>query len=192
MSHHTPQSNLPPAYQNMPPQGVQPPYPPHLGAYQAPRPKKKRSGLKVFGGILAALILIGILANAGGDNSSSESVSGSAAANSAPAEPAMEVSADTLITDLDSNALKAETTYKGKTVNVTGYVDNIDAQGKYFSVRGSDKYTFTGVQAYITPEQKVQVAEFSMGQEVSFTGTVTDVGEIMGYSIKVSEIHTNS
>lgn len=187
-------NQTPPAYQNYPPQGAQPHYPLHPGAYQAPPPpKKKRTGLKVFGGILAVLILIGILANAGGNDSSSQGASGSAAANSAAAEPAIEVSAETLLSELEANALKAESTYKDNVVKVTGDVSNVDAQGKYFSVEGdSDKFRLVSVKANITPEQKAQVAEFSMGQEITFTGTVTNVGEVMGYSIKVSEINANS
>lgn len=195
MSHQTtPPPNMPPAYQNYSPQGAQPPYPFHPGAYQAPPPpKKKRTGLKVFGGILAVLILIGILANAGGDDSSSQSASGSAAASSAPAEPAIEVTAETMLADLEANALKAETTYKDKTVRVTGEISNIDAQGRYFSVKGdSGTFRMISVMANITPEQKAEVAEFSMGEDVDFTGKVTGVGEVMGYSIKVSEINANS
>lgn len=101
----------------------------------------------------------------------------------------MTVSAGTMIDDLESNALKAETTYKGQYVTVTGYVSNIDAQGKYFSVDGGpDTFTFTGVQAFITPEQKARVADFSTGDQVTFTGEVTKVGEIMGYSMDVDSI----
>lgn len=216
-----PPPNRPPQYQGMPPQnlppyGAQPPYPPHPGAYQAPQPpKKKHTGLKVFGGILAVIVLITILGNIGGSKSATDSASGSTSASSAPAVskadvpatdsasdstsassapavPEMDVTAETMLTDLDNNALKAETTYKGKVVKVTGYVHNIDAQGKYFSVRGDNEFTIIGVQARITPEQKAQVAEFSMGEKVTFVGTVTSVGEVLGYSVKVSEINPAS
>ena len=199
MSNQTPQPNMPPQYQgmppqNLPPQGAQPPYPPHPGGYQAPQPpKKKRTGLKVFGGILAVIVLIAIVTNISGGDSSTEGASGSTSASSAPAAPEMDVTAETMLTDLENNALKAETTYKGKVVKVTGYVSNIDAQGNYFSVEGDPgKFRLVSVKANINPGLKAQVAEFSMGDQVTFTGTVTDVGEILGYSVKVSEINPAS
>lgn len=141
---------------------------------------------------LGALVLIGVLVGIFGQGGSSEvaadgSVANTDTAAAAPAEPPMVVSADQLITDLEGNALKAETTYKDARVQVTGYVSNIDAQGDYFSVDNGD-ITFTGIQARITEDHLPQVMEFTQGQEVTFTGTVTDVGEVMGYSIDVETI----
>lgn len=189
-------------------QDQQMPFPP-----QQPTPTKKKWYKRPLTWIIAAIVVIAMAVNGGGTDSesattdtagsmtSTQVVEAAGAEEPAPEpepvpepEPAeertpMTVSAETMIDDLESNALKAETTYKGQYVTVTGYVSNIDAQGKYFSVDGGpDTFTFTGVQAFITPEQKSRVAEFSTGDQVTFTGEVTKVGEIMGYSMDVDSI----
>lgn len=194
----------------------QPPIPPQPGPQyqqmpnppQQPGPSKKKWFKRPLTWVIAAIVLIAIAVNGGGGDSGTVATSDTAASEAAApaaveeslpeavAEPEateqrtpISVTAATLIDTLESNALKAETTYKGQYVTVTGYVSNIDAQGKYFSVdAGPDTFTLTGVQAFITPEQKVRVAEFSAGEQVTFTGEVTKVGEVMGYSIDVDSI----
>lgn len=47
----------------------------------------------------------------------------------APAQEAIVVTSQELIDELESNALRAKTTYEGERVTVTGYVGNIDASG---------------------------------------------------------------
>ncbi len=163
------------------------PYPP-----QPPAKQKKKWYKRPIVWILAVIVVIAIAvngANGGNDKAASSTAPDSTTSEAAEPRTPMSVTAATMIDDLESNALKAETTYKGQYVEVTGYVSNIDAQGKYFSVDGGpDTFTFTNVQAFITPEQQAQVAEFSKGNQVVFTGEVTDVGEVMGYSIDVESI----
>ncbi|OLT22162.1 hypothetical protein BJF81_13445 [Ornithinimicrobium sp. CNJ-824] len=89
-----------------------------------------------------------------------------------------------MIDDLESNALKAKTTYEGKLVTVTGYVGSIDASGNYFALDPEpDAFILTGVQVQIDESHIETVSNYSQGQQVSVTGTVTSVGEVMGYSI---------
>ena len=95
---------------------------------------------------------------------------------------------DTLISDLKSNALKANQTYKGKYLQVTGYVSNIDAQGNYFSIKGTDEWDFTNIQIFINKDQATQVANFEKGQAVTVKVMVKDVGELLGYSMDLKEI----
>lgn len=107
----------------------------------------------------------------------------------AAAEPAMVVSAKEMIEVLEGNALKAKNTYKGKRVTVSGFVGNIDASGKYFSLDPEpDAFILTGVQVRTGKEFLDQVADFSAGQAVTVTGEISDVGEIMGYSLKAESI----
>lgn len=175
--------------------------------------KKKPGCLKIAGiGFAGLLAMIGLSTciGSGNDNASPSTTStynsststysspettepASDPTTQAPAEPAMEVTAQQMIDDLEGNALKAKTTYQGKTVRVTGYVDNIDASGKYFSVVGSPgDFVLTGVRASIKPEHTAQVAEFGTDEKVTFTGKVSGVGEIMGYSIEVDTIGSNA
>lgn len=106
----------------------------------------------------------------------------------APKAPPMVVTADKLMEDLKSNALNASNTYKRKYVEVTGKLSNIDSGGKYFDIAPDTDFAIIGVQCYITQEQKATVAKFTKDQKVTVIGTITDVGEIMGYSLKVESI----
>lgn len=167
---------------------------------KASRPayKKKRF---IIPAVIAA-IAIGV--NAGGGSSDTEAVNtaseSTAAAPAAakpaakkpaakPAAPAMKASAKEMIAVLESNALKAKNTYKGKQVIVSGFVGNIDASGDYFSLLPEpDAFVLTAVQVYTSREFQDQVANFSAGQPITVTGKITDVGEIMGYSLKAETL----
>jgi hypothetical protein len=52
----------------------------------------------------------------------------------------------------------------------------------------NNEFAIIGVQCYITEEQKAAVSKFTKGQNVTAVGTITDVGEVMGYSLKVESI----
>jgi len=107
----------------------------------------------------------------------------------APAESTIEVSAAQMIAVLESNALKAKNTYEGKTVTVSGFVGGIDASGKYFALDPSpDAFILTGIQVQTGKEFLDQLANFSEDQAVTVTGKITNVGEIMGYSLKAATI----
>lgn len=104
-------------------------------------------------------------------------------------EPALEVSAAEMIDTLEGNALNAKNTYEGKRVTVTGVVGNIDASGGYFSLDPEpDAFILTGIQVQTDERFLDQVATFTEGQPVTVTGTVTSVGEILGYSIEAEDI----
>lgn len=113
-----------------------------------------------------------------------------AAAPAAPAKPApIAVSSKQLIDTLTANALKAKNTYEGKEVTVSGFVGNIDASGKYFSVDPEpDAFVLTGVQAETGKQFAGQIANFTKNQPVTVTGKISHVGEIMGYSVEVESI----
>jgi RNA polymerase subunit RPABC4/transcription elongation factor Spt4 len=99
------------------------------------------------------------------------------------------VDVDTLMDTLKANALNASNTYKGAYVEVTGRLSTIDSSGKYFSILPfNDDWAFVGVQCFITKEQQDIVAGFTKDQSVTVIGTITDVGEVLGYSLKVESI----
>ena len=98
-------------------------------------------------------------------------------------------SAQEMISLLESNALNAKNTYNDKRVTVTGFVGSIDASGDYFSLDPKpDAFILTGVQVQTDEKFLDQVASFSEGQAVTVTGTITNVGEIMGYSLEAETI----
>lgn len=145
-----------------------------------------------------AIIVIIVLAAIGGSGSSDSSGSTSSTATSKTAvsssssEAAIEYTAYTvteLSEDLDSNALKAADKYKGQYIELTGRLSVIDSNGKYISIVDStDEWAITGVQCYIkNDEQKQVVMDMSIGDEIVVKGKITDVGEVLGYFLDMTE-----
>lgn len=167
---------------------------------KATRPwyRKKRFWLL---GLLAVLVVAAIATSGGqGDQggapgaaqpATAQQEQGSApesTASQAPTEKPVTVTADKLIKDLEANALKASSTYKGKRVVLTGAVSNVDASGDYIGLRGRDDFSLTNVQVFIGDEHLDVVTGLSEGDQVTVTGQVTEVGEVMGYSIDADTI----
>ena len=171
------------------------------GAKICPNCRKKQKGpLGIIIAVILVLIVIGALAGGGGG---SDSASDSTASNSdttttkettteTPVEEKeyIVVTKQELSDALDANALKAADTYKDKYVEVSGYLDSIDSDGKYITIdSGSDDYTFVNVQCFIkTDDQKATIMEMNSGDPLTIKGKCTDVGEFLGYSINIEEI----
>jgi len=113
---------------------------------------------------------------------------GSSDSNNSATDTATKAPAEQVITDLEGNALNAKTTWEDKRVKITGIVYNIDASGDYFSLRGDDEFSFTNVTVNIDESLVGAVSAFTIGQEVTVTGKITGVGEILGYSVDAESI----
>ena len=141
-------------------------------------------------------VIVVVVIGSGGSNMgnnrnapSSPSTSQSVTISEEAKPDALVVDVDTLMDALASNALNASNTYKDQYVELTGKLATIDSSGAYFSLHPLDgRMTFTGVQCRITKEQQSIVANFLKEQEVTVIGTITTVGEVMGYSLKVESI----
>jgi hypothetical protein len=155
--------------------------------------------LTALGAFILLAIVISVASGGGAgddtvtaDNSSSDSADAPAAdapEEPAPAEPAIVVSAQEMISVLEGNALNAKNTYEGKRVTVSGFVGSIDASGDYFALDPEpDAFILTGVQVQTSEQFLNQIASFTEGQAVTVTGTVTNVGEVMGYSLEAETI----
>lgn len=157
--------------------------------------------------IIAAILVIAFIGKLGGGGANTDTAQASnttQSSNTATAEtPAalndeaqtaekeyVPVDAGQMLAELESNALKAEKTYKNSYVEATGKVYVIDSSGKYISIDGvNDEFTVTGIMCNLTnDEQRDVVAEIEKGQTVVVKGEVTDVGEVLGYSMKVDSI----
>lgn len=91
---------------------------------------------------------------------------------------------DEMINDLNDNALRANNKYSEKCVLFEGTVDNIDASGDYISVTSQEDMSLTNIQCFIKSDAVLDsVMDISNGDEVFIIGIVTDVGEVLGYSI---------
>jgi hypothetical protein len=90
---------------------------------------------------------------------------------------------------LNNNAMGASDKYKGKYLEITGKLTNIDAAGKYIDLMADGDFEIIGVQCYIkNDDQKAKIASMSKGDTVTLKGKCTDVGEVLGYSLDIDEI----
>lgn len=101
-----------------------------------------------------------------------------------------EADINVLISDAKNNAAKANKDYTGKYVKiVNGRVSNIDSDADYVSLKGGDQFTLLNVQCYAKDQKtKDAIINLSTGQSVAIYGKITDVGEIMGYSVDIDRI----
>lgn len=145
--------------------------------------------------VILAIIVIGAAAG-GGDSQTSGSKSSNTSESATPpaAEPVSyaHYPVTDLFDALKSNAMKAESTYKGQYVEIEGFLGTIDSSGKYIGVGASSDnyaYLFQEVQCYIkSDEQRNQVMEMSKGDVITVRGKIKDVGEILGYSLDIDSI----
>lgn len=172
------------------------------GAKVCPQCRKKQGP----GGCLIAIIVvvaIGLIGSCFGGgsketNSSSDTISAKVAETKAEKAETTEApieytvaSVNEMVDALNSNAMKASDTYKGKYLEITGKLNVIDSSGKYISLAPVDEdFAIMGVQCYIkTEDQKNKVMDMSIGDTVTLKGKITDVGEILGYSLDIDEIN---
>lgn len=165
-----------------------------------PQCRKKLKGGKLKWVVL--IILVGAIIGAVAGESDSESDKSAATATSSEKKEATTkqkeeaapieytaVSVNDMMSDLDSNAMGASDKYKGKYLEITGNLSNIDASGKYISLTADGDFEIIGVQCNIkNDEQKSKVASLTKGDKVTLKGKCTDVGEVLGYSFDIDEI----
>lgn len=156
--------------------------------------KKKGGKLKW---VVLAVVAVGVIGAVGGNSDSSTTSSSNTSAKTESAKevdtPApneyTSVSVNDMMSDLDSNAMGASDKYKGKYLEITGKLSNIDAAGKYIDLMADGDFEIIGVQCYIkSDDQKAKIASMSKGDTVTLKGKCTDVGEVLGYSLDIEEI----
>lgn len=144
--------------------------------------------------VLIALIVIGAISSAGG-NGDKKTDSGKTGESKAEETVKEEINytaynVSELMSDLDGNAMKASDKYKDQYVELTGKLNNIDSNGKYIDiVPSNDDFVIMGVQCYIkSDEQKTVVMDLTIGDTIVVKGKITDVGEVLGYSLNIDDI----
>ena len=102
----------------------------------------------------------------------------------------IKVTKDELDDALEANAANAKDTYKGKYVEISGKLSVIDSDLKYISVTSStDEWDFLGVHCNIKNKtQKDVVKTLSKDQDIIVRGKITDVGEVLGYYLDITDI----
>lgn len=147
-------------------------------------------------GLFAILIIFGAIAGKGDKSSSSSTSSSTKVEQSADKKKETQkeytqVDVGTMMADLEGNAASAQKKYKGKNLKITGKLGTIDSDGDYISVQDpNDSFAIVGVHCRIKKDDKAQedyVLNLKKNQTVIAYGTITDVGELMGYTMKVDK-----
>lgn len=105
----------------------------------------------------------------------------------APEKTYYAVDVSTMMSDLNGNAAAAQKKYKGQNLAVTGIVQVIDSDGEYILLTTSE-WDIIGVQCFLNKRDKAQenfLMNVRKGQTVTAYGTISDVGEVLGYALKV-------
>ena len=137
---------------------------------------------------LGIIVIFAVGSALGGGSGSSDTSSKEATSQTETEVAPVAVTAEQLLSELEANALAAKNTWKDQKVTITGTLSNIDASGDYFSLRGDNEFAFINVQVFIDDSLIDTVSAFSKGQTVKVTGVISDVGEILGYSVKAQSI----
>lgn len=101
------------------------------------------------------------------------------------------VDIQTMLDELDANALKAEKTYQDKNVELVGKISNFDSDGNYVSIEPlhADEWNFDNVQCYIKDDAQLDLLlEKKVGDKITVRGKIISIGEILGYSLNIEEI----
>lgn len=152
--------------------------------------EKKPIYKRVWFIVLIIIVAIAVVLNIGGGDSTSNSTSSSQNNAKSTQEKIAykKYSVKKIQKDLETNALNAQENYKDQYVALTGKLSNIDSSGDYISISG-DEYSFTDVMCYIQDDKQLeQVKKLSTGTKVVVKGQITDVGEVLGYSMDIHSI----
>lgn len=92
------------------------------------------------------------------------------------------MSVNTLIKDLEENAMKAQKNYKDKYLEVTDRVSNIDSDGNYFSLGSDNEFSLYSIQIFVNEKNKDEIVNLKKDENITVKVKVKDVGEVIGYS----------
>lgn len=156
--------------------------------------KKQKSGILKW---VVLILIIGVVIGAvTGEDKSTDSTTKQTEATASDSQKQesesieyISASVNDMMDALNNNAMGASDKYKGKYLEITGKLTNIDAAGKYIDLMADGDFEIIGVQCYIkNDDQKAKIASMSKGDTVTLKGKCTDVGEVLGYSLDIDEI----
>lgn len=94
---------------------------------------------------------------------------------------------------LKNNAMKAQSDFKDQYVEIEGYLDVVDSDGKYIGVGAAPNdynYILQNVQCYIKDDtQKQQIMEIGTESPITVRGKIISVGEVLGLSMNIDSIN---
>lgn len=142
--------------------------------------KKQTSILKII--IILIIVIIIIAAIAGGGSSTENEVPDNITYTA--------VDVDTLDAALENNAAAAKDTYNGQYLEITGRLGTIDSDLQYISLLSTtDEWDLNGIHCTIqNDEQREIIKTLTVGDTIKVKGKITDVGEVLGYYLDITEI----
>ena len=150
---------------------------------------KKPIWKRVWVWILAVIILFAAIGGTG-DSSNTDTPAPSTDINAPVVQEPINYIAVSVIDMMDmlnTNALKAEKTYDGQYLEITGRLGVVDSDGSYISLYGRD-FDFIGVQCYIKNDEQLNfVMDMIDGDTYTVRVKITDVGEVLGYQANIVE-----
>ncbi len=94
--------------------------------------------------------------------------------------------------DLEQNEMRAQKKYSGKWFEIVGKLGNMDSDGDYFSLEG-DKWRMVDIHCSLPSDKKEELTDklinMEKGNRIAVKGKVTDVGEVMGYRVKIVDVY---
>lgn len=143
--------------------------------------------------VIIIILVIGA-AGAGSSNSPTQQTS----SNTTPTQQQSQeetieytsITVDQLEEALKNNAATAKDTYNGKYLEITGRLGTIDADLQYISLLSTtNEFDLVGVHCSIkNEEQKNIVKTLSKDDTIIVKGKITNVGEVLGYYLDITEI----
>lgn len=101
------------------------------------------------------------------------------------------VTATELADALDKNAASANDKYTNQYLSITGRLSNIDSDCSYIDiVDQNDEWSILGVQCYTNGDDDIisKIKKLNVGDIITVSGKITDVGEVLGYSLDIYSI----
>lgn len=161
-----------------------------------PHCRKKQTPSGCLIAVIAVVVII-VIAIAGSAMSGGEKTNTGASTDDANSTSAAQqeitytaYSVSELMDDLNTNAMNASDKYKGQYVELTGRLSTIDSDGNYISLLPEDdQFAIIGVSCYFqSDEQRAAVKDATVGDTLVVKGKITDVGEVLGYSLNIDEV----
>lgn len=142
--------------------------------------------------VIIVVLVIGI-AGAGSSSNNTQQTSSNTISQQSSQEETIEytaVTVDELEDALSNNAAAAKDTYNNKYLEITGRLGTIDSDLQYISLLSTtNEFDLTGIHCSIkNEEQKNIVKTLSKDDTITVRGKITDVGEVLGYYLDITEI----
>lgn len=152
---------------------------------------KKPFYTKIWFWLIIVVVIVVIGSSNGGENNTPNTTNTETSQNNVQENiEYTKYDVSTMVDDLENNAMNAKNKYDKQYVEVTGELTNIDSSGSYISLSSTKhEFSFLTVQCFIKNEEQLnKISQMATGNIVTIRGKVKSVGEVLGYSLDITEI----